>query len=479
MYCQTSQTATSSFAHRGLSLSNTCATNRFLGVDSKFEIPKNTEDFYELACGFSRPDVQHGSHVGKLHHVDSVPADVPYPRARRSNLGSQLVEQHHFAVSFLISGIFAPIWGAMSDKGSRKLMALRAASCLAITYFLGSIVQTPWQLFGVRVLQGLAAGLWPAQLAILTSVIPHKKIGFSMGLMQAGLTAGGVLGPLVGGFLAEVFGMRSTFQIAAVALTTITIALAVLIKEPPRAKPVQKSADDPVRVTPLRNPVILRMLFAAAVVQMSVLMVQPVLPLYIAELQGSMDRIVFISGLVFSIVGISGVIASPPWGMLGQGWGYRPVLYLSLFLSGIFGIVQAIPHDLTWFTIWRFVGGLTFAGIFPAINAVLTQSSDPQDRGKVFAYSYSVQQFGSVIGPVLGGALATWASNQVTLATAGAMLFPVVAILYFFRPKAPAPATGMPKALSESGCEVRREMEKQAAVERTADNESSDSVNKA
>lgn len=356
-----------------------------------------------------------------------------------------------FAVSFLISGIFAPIWGAMSDKGSRKLMALRAASCLAITYFLGSIVQTPWQLFGVRVLQGLAAGLWPAQLAILTSVIPHKKIGFSMGLMQAGLTAGGVLGPLVGGFLAEVFGMRSTFQIAAVALTTITIALAVLIKEPPRAKPVQKSADDPVRVTPLRNPVILRMLFAAAVVQMSVLMVQPVLPLYIAELQGSMDRIVFISGLVFSIVGISGVIASPPWGMLGQGWGYRPVLYLSLFLSGI----------------------------FPAINAVLTQSSDPQDRGKVFAYSYSVQQFGSVIGPVLGGALASWASNQVTLAAAGAMLFPVVAILYFFRPKAPAPATGMPKALSESGCEVRREMEKQAAVERTTDNKSSDSVNKA
>lgn len=128
-----------------------------------------------------------------------------------------------FAVSFLISGIFAPIWGAMSDKGSRKLMALRAASCLAITYFLGSIVQTPWQLFWVRVLQGLSAGLWPAQLAIATSVIPHKKIGFCMGLLQAGLTAGHVLGPLVGGFLADVFGMRMTFQIAAIALGTITM----------------------------------------------------------------------------------------------------------------------------------------------------------------------------------------------------------------------------------------------------------------
>lgn len=370
-----------------------------------------------------------------------------------------------FAISFLISGIFAPIWGAMADKGSRKLMALRAASCLAITYFLGAIVQTPWQLFAVRILQGLSAGLWPAQLAIATSVIPHKKIGLCMGLLQAALTAGHVLGPLVGGYLADVFGMRMTFKIAAVALASITVALAIFIKEPPRNKTAVSADDASTRVTPLRNPVILRMLFAAAVVQMSVLMVQPVLPLYIAELQGSMDRIVFISGIVFSVVGISGVIASPPWGMLGQSWGYRPALYVSLLLSGIFGIIQAIPHDLTWFTGWRFIGGLAFAGIFPAINAVLTQSSDPQDRGKVFAYSYSVQQFGSVIGPVLGGAIATWTNNQVTLAAAGAILFPVVAILYFFRPKAPAPATGMPKALSEQGCEVRREMQAQASHE--------------
>lgn len=157
-----------------------------------------------------------------------------------------------------------------------------------------------------------------------------------------------------------------------------------------------------------------------------------------------MDRIVLISGIVFSVVGISGVLASPPWGVLGQSWGYRPVLYLTILLSGIFGVIQAIPHDLVQFTVWRFIGGLTFAGIFPAINAVLTQSTDPADRGKVFGYSYSVQQLGSVIGPILGGALATWFSNQVAIAAAGVLLFPVVAVLYFFRPKAPAPATGAP-----------------------------------
>lgn len=348
-----------------------------------------------------------------------------------------------FSVSFLISGIFAPIWGALADKKSRKLMAIRAASCLAITYFLGALVQTPWQLFWVRFVQGLSAGLWPATLAIMSSYAPAKRLGFCMGVMQAGLTAGGVLGPLVGGILAETFSMRATFMMAAVALALITALMIFVIKEPERIAPAQ-AASRPKRPSPLKLPVVQRMLVAAGIVQMTVLLTQPVLPLYIAELQGSMSHIVLITGVVFSVVGIAGVIASPPWGVLGQNWGYRPVLYTTLLLTAIFGVIQALPHDLVQFTVWRFIGGLTFAGIFPAINAVLTQSTDPADRGKVFGYSYATQQFGSVLGPILGGALATWYGNQVTIAAAGVLLLPVVAVLYFFRPKNAAPATGAP-----------------------------------
>ena len=99
------------------------------------------------------------------------------------------------------------------------------------------------------------------------------------------------------------------------------------------------------------------MLICAGVVQLTILMQQPIMPLYVAELQGSMERIVLISGIVFSVTGISGVLASPGWGILGQNWGYRPVLYLSLLGAGLFGIVQVFPNSLEWFTIWRFVGG--------------------------------------------------------------------------------------------------------------------------
>ena len=65
-----------------------------------------------------------------------------------------------------------------------------------------------------------------------------------MGVMQGGMTAGGVLGPLFGGLLADQFGMRMAFFIAAAALFLITLALLFFVKEEPRkpdsnAKPVK------------------------------------------------------------------------------------------------------------------------------------------------------------------------------------------------------------------------------------------------
>lgn len=67
-------------------------------------------------------------------------------------------------------------------------------------------------------------------------------------------------------------------------------------------------------------------------------------------------------------------------------------------------MIQAIPDTLVPFAVWRFIGGLTFAGIFPAINAVLTMSTPPEDRGRIFGLSYAAQQVGSVIGPLVGRA---------------------------------------------------------------------------
>ncbi len=350
-----------------------------------------------------------------------------------------------FSISFLISAIMAPIWGALSDKKSHKAMAVRAAVCLAISYVWGGFVQSPWELFAMRSFRGFSAGLWPACLAIMTSTAPREKMGWCLGLMQGGSTAGGVFGPLIGGVLAEVFGMRASFYFAGAALGFIALGLIFFIKGGEQKKVVttpEKKKEKGGSLKLLKVPVIQRMLFAAAVVQLAVMLVQPVLPLYIAELQGSMDNIVMVSGIVFSVVGISGVFAAPMWGRLGTNIGYRWALYVALFGGGVFGVVQALPGEITQFVIWRFVGGIFFAGIFPAINALFAENTLPNERGRIYGLSYAAQQIGSVMGPILGGLMATYWSNAIVVMAHGFVMILLVILLYLKRPKNQDPGSG-------------------------------------
>ena len=141
-----------------------------------------------------------------------------------------------FAISFAVCAVMAPIWGKMADSKGKKLMLIRSSSLIALTYFLGALVQTPFQLFLVRILQGFAAGLWPASLALTSAYTPANKVGISMGVMQSANICGGILGPLFGGVLAESFGIRTSFFISAGALCAITLVTIFFIKEPPKAQ---------------------------------------------------------------------------------------------------------------------------------------------------------------------------------------------------------------------------------------------------
>lgn len=87
------------------------------------------------------------------------------------------------------------------------------------------------------------------------------------------------------------------------------------------------------------------------------------------------------------------------------------------------------------------------AGIFPAINAVLSQSSAPEDRGRIFGLSYAAQQVGSVIGPIAGGAMAMYLPLKFVIFTSGFVLIPLVIFLYLMRPKVEPNTKGDPANL--------------------------------
>ncbi len=334
-----------------------------------------------------------------------------------------------FAVTFFVSGLLGPVWGVLADRKSRKLMALRASVGLTISYALCGIVQTPMQLFAARFFQGLCAGLYPALLALLAASIPARKTGLSMGLMQGGMTVGAVVGPFVGGVLADYFGMRESFFVASVALGLISLLIGFCIKEKPRT--IKVTSRNWFDWSVIRQPAIFKMLMACAVIHASLFSAQPILPLYIAQLQGSMDNIMMLSGTIFSVCAISIMIASPILGAAGQKFGFLKVLSCSLFFAGLLISAQVLGRTPFEFGVWRFIAGFAIAGLIPLVNSIISTECPPDKKGEVFGFNFLTGHAGMALGPFAAGALSGWFGYQAVIVASGLILFPLIIYLNY------------------------------------------------
>lgn len=379
-----------------------------------------------------------------------------------------------FAVSFAVCAIMAPIWGKMSDSRGKKLMVLRSSSMIALSYFLGGLVQTPMQLFLIRAFQGFAAGLWPASLALTSAYTPSNKVGISMGVMQSANICGGIIGPLFGGVLAEYLGIRTSFMIAGTALLIITLVTLLLIKEPPKTDK-QKSAKPTGYKELLSREGVGMILIVGGLANMVIMLLQPILTLYVRELRGTEENLIMISGLVFSLSGFAGAIAAPIWGRKGQALGFYKTLVTALTAAGILIALQYIPNSLIPFAMLQFCVGLGFSGIFPSANAMAINITSPIERGTIFGMTFSAQQVGGTVGPILGGLIATYVNLATVFFISGCTLICIAILVVLKAPPAlknpPSQAsrdTRAHDAIVEIKEKVAEELASQMAAEKAA-----------
>ena len=341
-----------------------------------------------------------------------------------------------YAITFAISAFVSPIWGKLSDKMGKKPMIIRASFLLAITYFLGGIVRTPFELFLVRAFQGIASGLWPACSVMMSACVPKNKLGISMGLMQSANICGGIIGPLLGGILATAFGMRNSFYVGAVALSLITVTTVLFIKEPPAApeKEINK-AKNTSYLTFIKDKNILILLLCVCMTNMVILQIQPIVSLYVQQLSHNSDKAVLLTGFIMSLGGIAGALASPLWGKTGQKVGFYKTITLAFISAGLLMSLQGVPNSLVLFGLMQFLCGLGFSGIFPSANSILVLLTPPSSRGMGFGSLFSAQMIGGALGPVIGGVIVSFMNFNTVYIISGSILFVIGIYLKFFAPE--------------------------------------------
>src|SRR5213594_3615319 len=106
--------------------------------------------------------------------------------------------------------------GAVSDRVGRKGPIVAGLLALAAASLLFAYAETlPW-LFAARMLQGAAdAVTWVVGFALIADLYGEDERGRAMGLAMGGSTLGFIIGPLLGGWLYELGGIRLPFLVVA------------------------------------------------------------------------------------------------------------------------------------------------------------------------------------------------------------------------------------------------------------------------
>ncbi|MDQ1913814.1 MFS transporter [Paenibacillus sp. GD4] len=334
-----------------------------------------------------------------------------------------------FAVTFLASSFIAPFWGSLADKYGRKLMMLRAGLCLSLAYFLYFLVQTPYEMLFARILEGLLAGYIPSAIALVATQTPEKHVGYALGIISTAGASASVIGPLLGGVVSHWAGPRETFFVAGVMVLAAFVIAFLWVKEPHFVKSEKKRSSvwsDLKEAAANRN--LMMILLLIFITSTSIMIVEPLLTIYVIQLGSSESSASLHSGIIFSAVGIATLIAAPVWGKLGSRLGNGKVLFVGLLGGAAGNVLQIAFTHLVGFGVLRFVYGLFFAAVFPALNASIVENTQPEFRGRAFSLNQTANQLGLVIGPLLGGILGSLLPIPYIFLINGIMLF-VVAML--------------------------------------------------
>ncbi|MEE4484181.1 multidrug efflux MFS transporter MdtG [Serratia ficaria] len=340
------------------------------------------------------------------------------------NMWSGLV----FSITFLFSAIASPFWGGLADRRGRKLMLLRSALGMAIVMALMGMAQNIWQFLALRAVLGLLGGFIPNANALIATQVPRNRSGWALGTLSTGGVSGALIGPLIGGLLADQYGLRPVFYITAAVLFACFVLTLLCVKE--QFTPVRKKDMLHARqvFASLKSPKLILSLFVTTmIIQVATGSIAPILTLYVRDLAGDTHNLAFISGLIASVPGVAALMSAPRLGKLGDRIGPERILVFMLIVSVLLLIPMAFVQTPWQLGVLRFLLGAADGALLPAVQTLLIYNCTNQVAGRIFSYNQSFRDVGNVSGPLLGAAVsASYGFRAVFCVTALVVLFNAV-----------------------------------------------------
>lgn len=335
-----------------------------------------------------------------------------------------------FGVTFILSAVFSPIWGAAADKVGRKPMLLRASLGMAVVIFCMGFAANVPVLIGLRLLQGVITGYSTACTAMIAAQTDREHAGWALGTLSTANVSGGLLGPMIGGFMAQSFGLRYVFFITGALMLVAFLTTAFFVKESFVREEKRRPEMGGIWSSIPEKGLTLTLFVTFFILTVALYSAEPILTVYMTELARGSGHIALMAGITFSASGVATIVAAPRLGRLSDRIGAHKIILAALIAAGVLFIPQAFVANPWELMGLRFLLGLTAAGLTPSVNVLLKKITPPSLTGRMFGFSMSAGYLGVFAGSVLGGQIAAWLGIRYVFFLTGVLLLLNAAWVY-------------------------------------------------
>jgi DHA1 family multidrug resistance protein-like MFS transporter len=333
------------------------------------------------------------------------------------------------ALPFVVGFPLVPFWGVWAVRYGRKVILARAAVVEIAVSLVAALAQEPMHLVVAFALSGLQLGNTGIMYAALADMAPRRRVGVAIGMMGTASTLGFALGPSIGGLVADRFSIRALFAMDALLAAIAAVALLLLFKDAPtfRGEAPASAWREAVgsAVTALTHPDSRGVFGLATLIMMARSTGNAFLPLLILSVYPSGDTATIVGALA-GATALTGAVASPLAGGVGDRWGFRRVLAVALVVAGAGSLGVALASSLSGVAGAYVATTAMSYGASSLCAAMLATQVSGARRTTTLNLVLVPLYVGGTIGPPLGGLVAhqsvfwVYGANCVILAIAAA-----------------------------------------------------------
>jgi MFS transporter, DHA1 family, multidrug resistance protein len=304
--------------------------------------------------------------------------------------------------------IFSPIAGKWTDQYGRRKMIIYGLTGLTLSMFVFYAVNSIWLLYASRIIGGIGAALLiPAIFAYVADITTFDQRAKGNSLVSASMSLGIVVGPGIGGFLAD-FGLKTPFLISAI-VSLLAVVFSIFVLEESATKQTSDANGIPLDEESLAKKMVRSVkmpffipLIITLVMSFGLMAYESVLGLFVDNQFGATPQEI---ALMITSTGIISVIVQLfVVDRVVRRYGEGTVLNIFIGVAAVGFLLSLFANSYGFFFGISLLIFLATSILRPVLNTLISKMAG-NEQGFAMGMNNAYMSIGNVLGPTLAGLL--------------------------------------------------------------------------